>query len=206
LAAIDALGDGWLAWGAVIPGLVAFALAVVEGSRATSATAALSTAVGLGFGIATANHHAVPATIALVAATGAVVALTIGGRLLPVRAVQLQVAAPSIAAFALVDVWAMDTLLPWVWRPLGLDPWVESWLLQLGFGGIACLAGVIGRSGWALVPGLGAIAFATVGIASTLASWIGGAAALAAVSVAFVAGAAGLWVIRLRDAGRADQR
>lgn len=202
VGALPILGDSPVAALAMVPGLLGVAGALVEGSRATAATASLSLTAGALFALEETADDALWATIALVPAVAAVAAVALASRFVRARSQVLEVLVPAGILFVAVDVAITAVHLEPLWRtvlPNGHPYAIEKSLEALLIGGFFVVVGAFARSGFTLVPALALVAGATISLATVLGSWIGGTVALALLGGAFLAGANVLWVLRARE-------
>lgn len=178
----------------LIPPLVAWAGGVLENSRAVTATAA--TAFTLATWYVCAELHLRESMLAISTLTVfGLFAANLLGRALPARATSLHVGAPALALLGVTLAVVGPSLVPDAWIAPGSRGWeLEKGLTVLIYGVATLAAGMVSRSAWSLVPGVMAIAASTIWIAFTYGDFLGGAIALAVVSVALFALAMVLWV------------
>lgn len=201
------LGGDPVMGAAMVPGVVGAAVALAEGGRSTAATSALSAAVAALVWISELRRgwDESAALAALGVAVVLVGVLAVASRRVPSRAQVLGVTIPAVLLFVLVDVFLTGTHLGPFWKGIRYQGWMlEKFLELLAAGGLAVLAGALGRSAWTLVPALGLVAVATVGVASTLGSWIGGTIALTLVGAAFLGLAVVMFAVRQAAERRAE--
>ncbi len=181
---------------AALPALIGWGVGLLENSRAVAASGAVMTVVAT-VPAMFAVESQVDNLAVLVACVLALAASAVLAQGLPTRATVLQVGNPAWVALAVAALTMTEAFAgPWL-TSLGLhDVWsTEKGLLVLGFGTLALGIGLAGRSGWTLVPSIGCIAFSTVWIAFTFGSFLGGAIALALVSLGLFVGAVMLWLL-----------
>jgi hypothetical protein len=195
-AAFGYHGESLIVYAALLPSLACLLGALVEGSRAWSATSALTAALTALLAL---QQGPWSEGLSLLASVGALLAaggLSVLTRLLPQRATTLQVTAPSLVLFLASTLVMSEPQAPALWRAMGMEPLVEKALLELGAGVVLVGFGAISRSPFTLVPALMLVCVATVVLASMVGSWVGGTLALGAMGGLFLAGAALLWVLR----------
>jgi hypothetical protein len=186
----------------VVPGLVGVAVALLDGSRSTAATASLSLTAGALAAIDAVRDEGLWATLVLLPSLVAVAGAGFAARLVPARAAALEVLAPAGVLFLACDLAFTDVHFAPLWRlvlPNGHPFTLEKGLEGLLVGVVLVAAGALARSGWTLVPALALVAASTIAIATVFGSWIGGTVALALLGGAFLAGASVLWVLRAGD-------
>lgn len=187
----------------VLPALLGWAAGLAEGSRALTASASAVTVVAMGFALFDLHGLALGPLVSLLC-LGALVATTALRALWPSRDTVLQVGAPALVLLGTVLLVTCEAWFTPALHAVGVrDAWsLEKALAVLGYGTLVLGVGLVGRTGWILVPGVAAMAVATLWVAFTVGSFLGGALALAAVSVGLFGGAVLLWLWPwLREAG-----
>jgi hypothetical protein len=181
-----------LLWLALAPAGLGWLVGWLDGSRSLTATGALMTAVVL-----TTNHLGFGQASALPWLTLPVLALlTMQRPWGPPRATVSQLGAPAMVWVGVVRLlWEDRHTHDWL-RTLGIDDpqYFELLSLVLIYGLAVLVIGLVGRSAWALVPGVAIVAIATVSLAFTLGSFVGGALALALVGFGLLALGFLLWL------------
>jgi len=187
---------------ALVPAVVAWFVGWAENSRAITASGAVMIVVATCY--ATFRVEAIGAGAGVaVACLAAMAAASLLRWALPSRDMVLQVGNPALVFLGAVQIsLGRGLFVDWL-RAMGVqEAWaVERGLLVLAFGTLTLGIGLAGRSGWTLVPGVLCMALATVWIAFSWGSFIGGAIALALVSAGLFVGALALWLLPwFRDA------
>jgi hypothetical protein len=188
----------------VIPGVAGIGIALLDGSRSQAATSSVSVGIAALGSVIALRHRELAATAALPAAVIAIAAVALLARFWKARSEVLEVLVPAGVLFVAGDVFVTGTHFGPIWHVLrGLDHpwWLEKSLELLATAGALVLAGAVARSGWTLVPAVMLVAVATISLASSVGSWIGGAIALVLVAGLFLFLAAGLWIARSRTTG-----
>ena len=180
----------------VVPPVAAWAGGWLENSRAITASAALLTVMATVYALIAAEV----AAAGMLVSFGCLLALvgSLALRLVvPSRDQVLQVGAPALVFLGAILLTLHQSFLGSMLKAAGVrDVWaIEKGLLVLAFGTVSLAVGLLARSGWALVPAVLCMAAATVWLAFTVGSFLGGAVALAVVSLGLFGGATLLWLL-----------
>lgn len=196
LSVLHDLDVGLLVFVGVVPPLVAWGAGWAENSRAITATSALMTIAATSYALAQASMNVLLVVVSALclASLGATTALRL---VWPTRDQVLQVGSPATVFLGTIVLVFADTPVRDLLQSVGVrEAWgIEKGLLVLAFGTVALGIGLAARSGWTLVPAVLAMSMATVWLAFTVGSFIGGAIALTLVSLGLFAGAMGLWLL-----------